>query len=207
MHDLDVACMETGELVCFASDCCIRDKSGDKLFECFSHADRCHAGTGTYVILKSSMVFSAVLVFFSPCITCITCPLPLTYLPLPPSPRTKADVHGCMLARVCAGKLMSSTFLFIDSFICNGVFRSLFPGAGHSRDALVFMGLALSGCLRRGGPRSPPWTPSISQSVMTCKMMLCMLGLEGRASRPVCDGRDSREGKKSPPRTPSPSNR
>ena len=80
-----MACMETGELVCFASDCCIRQESGDKLFECFSHADRCHAGTGTYVILKSSMVFSAFLVFFSPCITCITC-----------SPRTKADAHECM---------------------------------------------------------------------------------------------------------------
>ena len=63
MHGVDVACMETGELVCFASDCCIREESGDKLFECFSHADRCHAGTGTYVILKSSMVFSLFLVF------------------------------------------------------------------------------------------------------------------------------------------------
>ena len=43
--------------MCFASDCCIREMpNGEKLFECFSHADRCHAGTGTYVILKSSMV-------------------------------------------------------------------------------------------------------------------------------------------------------
>jgi hypothetical protein len=47
-----------GELVCFASDCCcIGGEAGStKLFECFHHADQCHAGTGTYVILKSSMV-------------------------------------------------------------------------------------------------------------------------------------------------------
>ena len=47
-----------GDLVCFASDCCcIGGESGStKLFECFHHADQCHAGTGTYVILKSSMV-------------------------------------------------------------------------------------------------------------------------------------------------------
>ena len=124
-------------------------------------------------VLHGILSFSC---FLSPCIASITCPLPLTYWPLPPSPRTKADVHACILARACAGELMSSSSFFIDSFICNGVFRSLIPGAGHSRDALVFMGLALSGCLRRGGPRSPPWTPSISQSVMTCKMMLCMFG-------------------------------
>ena len=47
-----------GELVCFASECCCigGGAAGDKFFECFHHADQCHAGTGTYVILKSSMV-------------------------------------------------------------------------------------------------------------------------------------------------------
>jgi hypothetical protein len=47
-----------GELVCFASECCSSNAglAGDKIFECFAHADQCHAGTGTYVILKSSMV-------------------------------------------------------------------------------------------------------------------------------------------------------
>jgi hypothetical protein len=61
-------CLICGELVCFASDCCAQSSSGgggghglgggagEQLFECFSHADKCHAGTGTYVILKSSMV-------------------------------------------------------------------------------------------------------------------------------------------------------
>jgi len=51
-------CLICGELVCFASECCCigGGAAGDKFYECFHHADQCHAGTGTYVILKSSMV-------------------------------------------------------------------------------------------------------------------------------------------------------
>lgn len=54
-------CLICGELVCFASECCRRVRvpgASDSgiVCECFSHAVECGAGTGIFMLLKTSMV-------------------------------------------------------------------------------------------------------------------------------------------------------